>query len=473
MLGRWEGHRFELEELHRFPNGPVQILGRLHWNHLGLWTEILVGLAKYAAYHDQAPAGIGIDTWGVDYALLDRSGSLLGNPYHYRDPGTNGMLEQAFDQVSRAEIYRVTGLQFMQINTLIQLFSRGLADDPQLDAAETFLMTPDLFHYWLTGTKAVEYTIASTSQMLDARTRQWATPLLQQLGIPTDFLPPLIQPASHLGDLRPDIASAVGMAGPVPVIASATHDTANAVAAVPDLDEHSAYISCGTWSLMGAEVLEPVINDRSLTLNFTNEGGVAGTIRLLKNMTGLWLLQESRRQWQQEGLDHSWDELVALAERAEPFRSLIDPDHPSFASPGDMPAAIRDFCQRSGQPAPDSPGAIVRCCLESLALKSRWLLESLESLLGRRLETLRIVGGGSQNRLLNQFTANACQRPVVAGPVEATALGNIMVQAIAMGHLANLADGRQAIAASVERERYDPQPSSAWQDAYGRLLDLL
>ncbi|RME85686.1 MAG: rhamnulokinase [Caldilineae bacterium] len=472
MLGRWDGAHFSLEEIHRFDNGPVSILGRLHWDHLRLWSEILSGFRRYAVEHRRLPVGIGIDTWGVDYALLDRTGALLGNPYHYRDAGTNGMLEAAFARVPRAEIYRITGIQFMQLNTLYQLLARRLADDPQLDLADTLLFTPDLFSYWMTGEKRAEYTIASTSQMLDARSRTWATDLLQRLDIPTHFLPSLIEPGAVLGSLRPDVAEEVGLEQAVPVIATGSHDTANAVAAVPDLDDTSVYISSGTWSLMGIETSEPIITEQSLALDFTNEGGVANSIRVLKNVAGLWLLQESRRQWQREGEDHTWDALIALAEQAEPLRSLVNPDEPAFASPGDTPALIRDYCRRTGQPVPDTVGAVVRCILESLALKYRWVLGSLETLVGHRLNTIRIVGGGSQNRLLNQFTADACNRPVVTGPVEATALGNVMMQAIATGHLESVAAGRAALADSFPRTFYEPHPSEAWDQAYERFLAL-
>jgi rhamnulokinase len=473
MLGRWDGSRFELEELHRFANGPVEVLGRLHWDHLRLWTEIKAGLAAYAARHEEPLAGIGVDTWGVDYALLDHAGNLLGNPYHYRDAGTNGMLEAAFHLVPREEIYARTGIQFMQINTLFQLLSRRLAGDPQLDMAETFLMTPDLFHYWLSGEKAAEYTIASTSQMVDTQARAWATGLLEVLGLPTAFLPPLVAPGTVLGELRPAVMAEVGLRHAAPIVATGSHDTANAVAAVPDLDATSVYISSGTWSLMGVEAPQPIISELSLSLDFTNEGGVEGTTRLLKNVAGLWLLQESRRQWQREGQHYSWDELVELAQAAEPFRSLVNPDVPQFATPGDTPSAIREYCRATDQPVPDTVGAVVRCVLESLALRYRWVLESLEALVGHRLEVIRVVGGGTQNRLLSQLTADACQRPVVTGPIEATALGNIMLQAIATGHLADVAAGRRAVAASTPRETFEPGPSTSWPEAYERFRQLV
>ncbi|MFQ5795817.1 MAG: rhamnulokinase family protein [Candidatus Bipolaricaulia bacterium] len=473
LLSRWDGTRFDLNKLHRFTNGPVNLLGHLHWDALRLWAEIKVGLARYAAQFDSPLAGVGVDTWGVDFALLDATGQLLGNPYHYRDSRTDGMPELAFQRVPRRHIFEQTGIQFMQINTLFQLFSMLQADDPQLDVADTLLMMPDLFHYWLTDRKAVEYTEATTSQMFHSRERRWATDLLTQLGMPTHILPPIVAPGTVLGNLRPEVMDEVGLHQPVPVIAPGSHDTASAVAAIPGLDVHSVYISSGSWSLMGVEIPEPIINDQTLALNFTNEGGVANTIRLLKNVAGLWLLQESRRQWQREDDDYSWDELLALAEQAEPFRSLVDPDADDFLSLGDMPAAIRVYCRRTGQPEPASVGAVVRCCLESLALKYRWVLDALETLIGRRLETIRIAGGGSQNRLLSQFTADACQRLVVTGPVEATALGNVMLQAIATGHLPDVSTGRQAIAASVDQGQFEPGPRAAWEEAFARFKDLL
>ena len=473
LLGQWDSSCFRLQEMHRFPNGPVNILGHLHWDVLQLWTEIKAGLARYRAQIAQPVAGIGVDTWGVDFALLDRAGHLIGVPYHYRDSRTDGVPELAFTKVPCDQIYQQTGIQFMQLNTLFQLFSMAQANDPQLEWAEKFLMMPDLFNYWLTGQMAVEYTIATTSQMLDARNRRWATDLLSRLNIPTHFLPGIVPPGTVLGELRPDVSREVGLGGSTPVIAPGSHDTASAVGAISDLDVHSAYISSGTWSLMGVEIPEPIINTQALGLNFTNEGGVGGTIRFLKNISGLWLLQESRRQWQLEGQAYTWDGLLALAEKAEAFRCLVDPDAHDFLSPGDMPNKIHNYCRRTGQLEPVSVGQVVRACLESLALKSRQLLADLEMLTGHRLETIRVVGGGSQNRLLCQFTADACQRPVVAGPVEATALGNLMLQAIASGHLADIRQGRQAVAASIERKIYDPRPSLAWDEAFARFEVLV
>ncbi|HEX5692474.1 MAG TPA: rhamnulokinase family protein, partial [Roseiflexaceae bacterium] len=387
MLGRWDGARFDLQELHRFANEPVSALGRLHWDVLRLWHEIKHGMARYATQFDAPLAGIGVDTWGVDFALLDRAGRLLGNPVTYRDPRTEGMIERVFAQVPRAEVFAQTGNQILSINTLFQLAS--MAGDPQLDAAETLLMMPDLFNYWLTGVRAVEYTNATTTQMFDPRERRWAGALLDRLGLPGRILGPIIEPGTRLGELRAELLAETGLRGPGTVSAPGSHDTASAVAAVPGLDERSAYISSGTWSLVGVEIPAPILSDAALALNVTNEGGVGGTVRLLKNVTGLWLLQESQRQWAREGAAQSWEQLLALAEQAEPFRSLVDPDSDLFLQPGDMPARIREFCRRSGQPAPESIGAVVRACLESLALKYRWVLEAIERVAAVRVETIR------------------------------------------------------------------------------------
>lgn len=473
MAGSYDGQRFAIEELHRFANGPVEHGGHLHWDVSRLWHDVRAGLARYAQ-HSAAPlAGIGIDTWAVDFALLDAAGRLLGNPYHYRDRRTDGVPALVDARVPPDRLYAHTGIQRMQINTLYQLVSMRLADDPQLDAAATLLLIPDLFHYWLTGQQVAEYTNATTTQCLDARARTWAADLLEDLGVPTGILPPLVAPGTPLGELLPSVRDEVGLRGPAPVLATATHDTASAVAAVPGLDERSAYISSGTWSLVGVELPEPILSERAAALNFTNEGGVGGTIRFLKNVGGLWLVQECQRQWQAEGRAYSWPELIALAGAAPPLGSLVDPDAPAFLSPGDMPAAIRDFCRRTGQPAPASAGAVVRCCLESLALRYRWVVSALEGLTGRRIDTVRVVGGGSQNALLCQLTADACGRAVVAGPVEATALGNMLVQAVASVALPSIAAGRAAVAASAQQATYEPRTSAAWDDAVARFERLI
>lgn len=473
IVGQWDGRRFALRELHRFPNEPVRVLGDLQWDVLRLWQEIKTGSARYAAGGEVPLAGIGIDTWAVDFALLDGTGRLLGNPYHYRDRRTIGMPEEVDRRVPPEGLFARTGIQRLPINTLYQLVSLRQRGDPQLAAAETLLLMPDLFHYWLTGRKVAEYTNATTTQLFDPRERRWATALLDELDLPARILPPVVTPGTVLGDLLPDVRDEIGLPGNAPVIAVASHDTASAVAAIPDLDERSVYISSGTWSLVGVETAEPILSETARALNFTNEGGVEGTIRLLKNVGGLWLLQECQRAWRRAGRDWSWPTLVALAREAAPLRSLVDPDAPDFLNPGDMPTAIRAYCRRTDQAEPEDPGALIRCCLESLALKYRWVVEALEGLTGRRLETVRVVGGGSQNALLCQLTADACGRRVVAGPAEATALGNILVQAVARGHLPSIAAGRRAIAASAERATYEPGDPGGWDAAFPAFVALL
>jgi rhamnulokinase len=465
MLGGWDGERIALSELHRFPNGAIEEHGHLHWDAPRLWREIQAGIAAYAARYDEPLAGIGIDTWAVDYGLLDASGQLLGNPYHYRDRRTEGVPQYVDTLVSPERFYAVTGMQRLPFNTVFQLVSMQRGQDEQLARAQTMLLMPDLFHYWLTGRMVAEYTNATTTQLFDARERRWATELLDLLQLPTRILPPLVAPGTLLGPMLPGIRDALGLRYDVPVIATATHDTASAVAAVPGLDARSAYISSGTWSLVGVELPEPILSEEARRLSFTNEGGVAGTIRFLKNVGGLWLLQECQRQWQRAGQSYSWPELVALAEGATPLRSLVDPDAPDFLSPDDMPAALRAFCRRTKQAEPESVGALVRCCLESLALKYRWVVEALEGLTGRRLDTIRIVGGGSQNHLLCQLTADACRRRVVAGPVEATALGNVLVQAMATGQLSDIAAGRQALGISAQQQVFEPRAAGDWDAA--------
>lgn len=472
VLGRLDGRTLRIETLHRFGNGPVRIGKHLYWDVLRLWTELKAGLAAYRAAHGVDLAGLGLDTWGVDFGLLDAHDELLGNPHHYRDVRTEGMLEAAFARVSREDIFAATGIQFMEINTLYQLLALRLQGSPMLDVAKTFLMIPDLLNYWLTGVRVSEFSIATTTQFYDPRAHDWARGLLERLDLPTDILPPIVQPGEQLGTLLPEIGAEVGL-GAVPVIAPACHDTGSAVAAVPATGDSFAYLSSGTWSLMGVETREPVIDAQSLALNFTNEGGVCGTIRLLKNIMGLWLVQECRRTWAVQGRELSYDEITQLAAAAPPFGPLVDPDHHDFLRPADMPRRIVEYCQRTGQRVPQSDGEIARCALESLALKYRWTLERLEQLQGRRLEVIHVVGGGSQNRLLCQLTADATQRVVVAGPVEATATGNVLMQAIAGGELNSLAEARQVVRQSFDLVTYEPGSASGWDEAYARLLTLM
>jgi rhamnulokinase len=476
LAARFDGKRLSLEEVHRFSNGPVAAAGHLYWDVLRLWTEIQDGLRVAHEQHGNRIASLGIDTWGVDFALLDRHDQLLGNPYNYRDPQTQGMIEKACKTVSREEIFAATGLQFMPLNTLFQLLALKERKSPQLEIAKSFLMIPDYFHWLLTGEKANEFTDASTTQFLDPRTGKWATSLLERFGLPTEMLQPIVHPGTNLGTLMPSVQQATGM-GPVPVIVPGTHDTASAVLAVPTSSAASdqpnwCYISSGTWSLMGAEVVSPVINEASRAYNFTNEGGVGGTIRLLKNITGLWLVQECRRIWSLRGKEFTFDQLKALAAHAEPLRSVINPDDPRFMAPEDMPAEIARFCRETNQPIPDSEGAIIRCALESMALRYRTVLGWLEDLTGATMETIHIVGGGSQNRQLCQMAASCCDRRVAAGPVEATALGNVAMQAIAAGDLASIQQAREVIAASFPLEYYEPESVAPWDNAYERFLEL-
>jgi rhamnulokinase len=471
VLGRFDGQRLELEVVHRFPNVPVRTLDTIHWDVLRLYSEMLTGIGRAAAEHGGVDS-LGVDTWGVDFALLGRGGTLLGNPRHYRDPHTENIMETAFARVSRPEIFRQTGLQFMRFNTLFQLLALQRGRSPLLDAAEHLLMMPDLFHYYFTGVKANEFTNASTTQLYDPTQRQWAYSLVDAFGLPRKILGSIVAPGTVLGPLRPAVASETGI-NPVPVIAPASHDTGSAVAAVPAEGDSWAYISSGTWSLMGAEISSPLINESTLKYNFTNEGGVGGTTRLLKNIMGLWLVQECRRAWERSGTAFTYEELARLAEQAPRFTSLVDPDHSSFILPASMPSAIGGFCRRTGQPQCTEPGAVVRCALESLALRYRWVLERLEELLGRELGVIHIVGGGAQNQLLCQLTADACNRTVLAGPVEATAIGNTLLQAIGLGLVGSLADARQIIRRSFELQTYEPENPGAWQEPYQRFLRYL
>jgi rhamnulokinase len=471
VLGRFDGGRLSLEVAHRFPNGAVRTLDALHWDVLRLYGEMLAGLRRCQAEKGGVDS-LGVDTWGVDFALLGRGGTLLGNPRHYRDPHTEVVMELAFARVPREEVFRQTGIQFMRFNTLFQLLALQRDRSPLLDVAETLLFIPDLFHWLFTGIKVNEVTDASTSQMYDPTARGWAYGLVEAFGLPRQVLGTLVQPGTVLGPLRASVAAETGVS-PVPVVAPASHDTAAAVAAVPAQGEAWAYISSGTWSLMGAELPAPLISEQVRAYNFTNEAGFGGTTRFLKNIAGLWLVQECRRSWERAGKSYDYDELTRLAGAAPPFVSLVDPDDASFHLPADMPAALGEFCRRTGQPVPSEPDAVVRCALESLALRYRWVLARLEELLGRRLDVVHVVGGGSRNGLLCQLTADACDRPVLAGPVEATAIGNVLVQAIGLGVLGSLAQGREVVRQSFEVRTYEPQAPARWEEPYRRFLAFL
>jgi len=445
------------KELHRFPNEPVEYGGTLHWDVARLWLEVRKALARLESVE---VTSIGVDAWGVDYALLGEQGELLQNPYHYRDRRTRGVMEEVFRRVPKDEIYRATGIQFMPINTLYQLYA-AKRDTPGIVAAAKQLVTiPDLFHYWMTGNAVCEFTNATTTQMADPVRRSWATDLIQRLELRPELPAPIVEPGSVIGVLLPNVAQKSALSG-TQVIAPACHDTGSAVAAVA-AREGTAFLSSGTWSLLGTELDAPVITPQALRLNFTNEGGVNGTTRLLKNVMGLWMLQSCRQSWTAQGRSYDYRELMELASREPAFAHLVDPDDESFLRAPDMPAAIGEFCRKTHQPAPATPGTYVRCVLESLALKYRLVLRSLEQLSQKRIEQIRVIGGGSKNRLLNQFTADATGRKVLAGPAEATALGNIAMQILATGGASSLQEVRAIVDRSFPTEIFEPLDTDRW-----------
>lgn len=470
MLGRFDGDCLSLEEVHRFPNTTVQVQNTLHWDILRLWADIQHGLAQAYQQANGQLASLGVDSWAVDFGLVGRDGHLLGNPVHYRDHRTDGMIDEAFRRVPQAEIFEQTGIQFMPINSLYQLLALAVNQSPALATATRFLTIPDLLNYWLCGVQVNEFTNATTTQCFNPRTNTWAVDLLDRLAIPSNIFGEVVPPGTRLDNLSSSLTQTLGI-DPLPVIAPATHDTGSAVAATP-LQGDAIYLSSGTWSLMGVEVPQPIINAHSLAYNFTNEGGVNGTFRLLKNIMGLWLVQECRRAWTAQGHDYAYADLIELAQQAPAFVSLLSAGDGRWLAAGDMPARIATFCQESGQPVPETVGATLRCIFESLALEYRWVAEHLETLTGRSYPIINIIGGGAQNPLLNQFTANATGRTVIAGPVEATALGNVLVQAIANGQLASLAEGRTLIRQSFPVQTFEPADRDQWGAAYTRYLKL-
>ncbi len=473
MLATFDGEKITLEEKHRFSNDPVNINGDLHWDVLRLFFEIKQGILKCANSGDRDIDCIGIDTWAVDYGLLDKNDKLLGNPYHYRDTRTEGMYDEAFKLVPKKEIYKETGIAFNWFNTIFQLLAAKLSGDTALKEAKTLLMMPDLFNFFLTGVKKTEYTNASTTQLYNSEKYEWSYDMMDKLGIPKDIFTEVIEPGSIVGKVKPELAEELGIAE-VPVIAVASHDTGSAVASVPVPNQDDfIYISSGTWSLMGVELKKPNTGDMALEHNFTNEGGVEKTIRFLKNIMGLWLIQESRRQWAREGEELSFDELERQANEAKPFASLIDPDYPAFQTPGNMPKRIREYCKKTGQTVPETKGAVIRCIAQSLAFRYRATVEGMEEVTGNKYNVVNIVGGGIKDKMICQFTANATKRTVSTGPVEATSIGNVIVQGIAMGAIKDLNEGRQIVKNSFEIKDYIPEDGEAWDAAYEKWQEII
>ena len=470
-----ENDKLSLQEVHRFANDPVWVQDSLHWNVHGLWQNIKEGLRLAATQYSNVQS-VGVDTWGVDYVLLDANDQFAGPVHCYRDPRTRGIIERSFETVPRKEIFDATGLQFVELNTLFQLVAAAQAKDPSLEIAQSFMMMGDFFHWLLTGKKSIESTNASTTQFLNPRNQQWATDLLTKFGIPTHLFSDPIEPGTTLGNIQPSVASFTGLKD-VPVVIPATHDTASAVLSVP-ADEFApqtpnwCYISSGTFSLMGCELAEPKINDLCAELNFTNEGGVKGSTRLLKNISGLWIFQQIRKSIQRRGQEVSWDSMVSEAREAKPFSLLLDPDEPDFVAPTDMIDAINDYAKRTNQSAPQSNGELYRAALEGLALRYRACFGMLESLVGHKLETIHIVGGGSMNQFLCQMTADACNATVVAGPAEATAIGNVAMQLLGTGKLESINEVRQLIRRSFDTVTYQPQDPDQWNGPAERFESL-
>jgi sugar (pentulose or hexulose) kinase len=468
MLGSVSKDRLVLEEIHRFSNGPIKEGGSIRWDFNRLFSEIKSGIGKAVKAANGKVSCIGVDSWGTDFGLIGADGKLLENPYHYRDSRTEGMMEEAFKLMDKREIYENTGLQFMLFNNLYHLLSMRLANSDVLAKAKHLIFTADLYSYHLCGRVYSEYTIASTSQMMDMRTGQWSKKIFDKLSLPIEIIPDIVKSGTVVGQLTEEVAKEIGCE-PIDVIAVGSHDTASAVAAVPAGDNNWAYISSGTWSLMGVEVPEAIINDKTFEYQFTNEGGVENTIRLLKNIMGLWLVQECRRQWQKEGVNLSYREITDMAEEAEPFVAHIDPDYSRFFSPGDMPKRIDEYLTETGQKPIDNKGQMIRVILESLAFKYRSVMEAIEDVMEEAIKVLHIVGGGIQNELLCQFAANATGKKVITGPIEATASGNILMQAKTTGQIKSLSQLRKIVRNSFELKEYQPQETKLWDEQYEKI----
>lgn len=472
MAAKTDFTRIYLEEVHRFDNPGTDLPGGSFWNPLGLYREILEGLRRAQERYGERIVSIGIDTWGCDHGLLDGNGELLGLPHQYRDPRSNGMAEVMHALMPERTIYQHSGVRTLFYNSSLHLLAAKRTDSPALANARTLLFMPDLLGYWLTGRAAVERTIASTSQLLDPRTGDWAREVIAALGLPQEIFGEVVAPGTVLGTLRPEVSRLTGVPA-IPVIATACHDTASAVAGIPMTGEDQLWLSSGTWSIMGIETRQAITSDEAFGLGFSNELGVDGTVRFLKNIAGLWLIQECKRQWSLDGDDLEYAALAELAEEAEPFTAFIDPDDPVFASPGDMPEKIRAWCERTDQAVPGKKGTILRIATESLALKYRVVYDRIRAMAGREFPRLHAGGGGIQNELLSQATANALGIEVVAGPVEATSCGNLITQMIGTGNLPDFAAGRELVRKSFEFRTFTPADGEAWDAAFARFTSLL
>lgn len=462
IVGIFDGERVALEEIHRFSNDPVILGGTMYWDVLRLFHEIKQSLIKAKPYDVESVA---IDTWGVDFGLIDKDGRLIDNPVHYRDARTNGMLDEAFKLIPKDNFYKETGNQFMEINTAFQLLSLVKNRPELLERADKMLMMPDLFSYFLTGEKKAERSIASTTQLFDQNTKDWSRETVRVLGINEEILPEITESGSIIGTLSKELCEELDIK-PVKVIAVCGHDTQSALVAAPANNNDFAFLSSGTWSLLGTELDEPIINEKSLALNVTNEQGYAGKTSFLKNIIGLWLIQESRRQWIREGMEYSFMELETLAKEAEPFKCFIDPDAPEFTPAGNIPKRIREYCEKSGQYVPQTVGEIMRCIYESLALKYKAAISELEECTGKKFETLYMIGGGTKDKFLSALTANSCGITVSSGPVEATAMGNVLIQLMAQGEVENLSRAREIVRASEKISYFEPEDTDEWEKAY-------
>lgn len=473
IVGTYENKILSLKEVHRFASDPVYMNDVFTWDFLRLFLELKRGILKAYQGGDSDIASIGIDTWGVDFGLLSKDGQLLGNPIHYRDSRTDGMIEKACLRVPAEKIYEITGIAFQKFNTLYQLLALNEADSVLLKDADCLLFIPDLFNYFLTGEKKCEYTITSTAQLYDPVRGDWAYDLIKEVcpKVNTDIFPEVIPAGTKVGNLSESICNELGVKS-IPVIGVAEHDTGSAVVSVPFYDTKSAYLSSGTWSLLGVELEKPIINETTRTLNYTNEGGINNTVRLLKNIMGLWIQQECKRHWEKLGETVSFNELDEACDKAAPFSAVIDVDDATFFEPNNMPIKIQDYCRRTNQKVPETKGEILRLVMEGLALKYREAIEGLEKIVGYKIPALHIVGGGCKNKVLSQFTANAINRPVYAGPIEATAVGNLVTQLIAMGEIKDLAEARDVVRNSFPIEEYVPADVEAWEDAYNRYKKL-